>query len=69
MNVPAGLAEYIIDLPDELLGQQSVTVRIKAANAKYLTSSGIDKGTLGANTANSKNNYMRFEAITIKYNK
>lgn len=69
MNVPAGLAEYIIDLPDELLGQQSVTVRIKAANGKYLTDKGINKGTIGASTANSKNNYMRFEAITIKYNK
>ncbi|MDE7442988.1 MAG: hypothetical protein K2M65_02380, partial [Muribaculaceae bacterium] len=67
-DIPAGNAEYVIDLPDSLLGQESVTVRIKAASKKYTTSSGIDKGTLKADTKDLVN-YMRFDGIIIKYNK
>lgn len=67
-DAPAGNAEYVIDLPDALLGQQSVTVRIKAASKKYTTKDGLDKGTLKADTKDLTN-YMRFDGIVIKYNK
>lgn len=68
-DTPAWNGEYVIDLPDELLGQENVTVRMQAASKKYLTSAGFNKGTLTATTANSTDTYVRFDAITFKYNK
>lgn len=68
-DCPAGNAEYIIDLPDSLFGQKSVTVRMRAASAKMTTKDGLAKGTVKATTAKVNDQYMRFDAITIKYNK
>lgn len=67
MDAPAGNAEYVFDLPDSLLGQESVTIRLKAADKKYNTTAGLASGTLTA--SNIKDQYIRFDAITFKYNK
>ena len=65
-----GNAEVILELPDALFGQESVTVKMTAASAKITTKAGIGKGTLKAtNIVSSNQPYLRFDAITIKYNK
>lgn len=66
MNMPAGIPEYVFELPDALCGQPNVTIRIKAASkvcssSAALASSEVKK-TDGAV-------YFRFDAVTIKYNK
>lgn len=66
MNQPAGLAEYVYELPDALCGQPNVTVRLKAASKVCTTSTGLTNGTVKPSDAAV---YFRFEAITIKYNK
>lgn len=65
-----GNAEVILELPDALFGQESVTIKMTAASAKNTTKDGIGKGTLKATNIVSGNQpYLRFDAITIKYNK
>lgn len=66
MNMPANLPEYVIELPDALLDQPNVTIRLKAADTVCSTSAGLTKGQV-----KSSDNpvYFRFEAITIVYNK
>ena len=66
-DIPAANSEYVINLPDSMLGKEEVTVRIKATSTKYLTSSGITAGTMTSST--SAATYVRFEAISFKYNK
>lgn len=42
---------------------------MRAASAKMTTKDGLAKGTVKATTAKVNDQYMRFDAITIKYNK
>ncbi len=65
MDIPAGLAEYVFELPDDLLDKDDVTVRIKAAStvsssSKGLGTANVDESTLGV--------YFRFEGVSVKYN-
>ncbi|MDE7408095.1 MAG: hypothetical protein K2M76_06705, partial [Muribaculaceae bacterium] len=69
-DIPAGNPEYVFDLPDSLLGQKSVTVRIKATSRKFATSAGIEAGTItNGNATTDVATYLRFESIVIRYNK
>ncbi len=66
MDLPAGITEYVFELPDELLNQESVTLRIKAAsNVCYDKTLGFAKG----DTENTGTFSVRFEQVAIKYNK
>ena len=72
MDAPGGNAEHVFDLPDEMFGHDKVYVRMKvAAKVTY----DINKGVIGGNLTQAKQetdkakNYLRFECISIKYNK
>ncbi|MCD8032744.1 MAG: hypothetical protein LUF83_00385 [Alistipes sp.] len=66
MNMPANLPEYVFELPDALLGQANVTVRLKAASTVCSSMSGLDSENVTASTGAV---YFRFEEVTVKYNK
>lgn len=66
MNCPAGNAEYIFNLPDELLDKDQVVVRMKATSKKNMTSAGVTSGTI---TESAAATYLRFESIVIRVNK
>ena len=72
MDAPGGNAEHVFDLPDEMFGHDKGYVRMKvAAKVTY----DINKGVIGGNLTQAKQetdkakNYLRFECISIKYNK
>lgn len=62
---PGGLVEYVIELPDAIAGQENVTLRLQATSkAAFNSSTGepTNEATTGTNS------YVRFGAITVKYN-
>lgn len=64
MNLPGTLQELVIDLPDALLNQKSVTIRLQAASNES-----VDYKTGQKTNAQTGALYFRFGAITVKYNK
>lgn len=63
-KLPAGLKEFLIELPEEAIGRSEVVVRLQAAS-----DTAIDPRT-GEPTAKAKAvaAYMRFGAVVVKYN-
>jgi hypothetical protein len=66
-TIPAGNPEYIFNLPDALMGQDKVVVRMRAVSKKYATADGLTAGTI--TDSNIVATYLRFESIVIRYNK